>query len=93
MWQLDRAKENGLVTMKGQLIIQIGIFSCDIKKTFQRGGYRWRIDHASRVSRFYDIAAGDLIISGTPAGVGPINRGDVMEGEIEDIGTLKVTVV
>ncbi|NBT30237.1 MAG: FAA hydrolase family protein, partial [Gammaproteobacteria bacterium] len=47
----------------------------------------------SYLSRFYDIAAGDLIMSGTPAGVGAINRGDVMEGSIEGLGSLTVSVV
>jgi fumarylpyruvate hydrolase len=32
-------------------------------------------------------------MSGTPAGVGPIERGDVMVGEVEGIGSFTVTVV
>jgi fumarylpyruvate hydrolase len=45
------------------------------------------------LSRFYDIAAGDLIMSGTPAGVGAIQRGDVLVGSIDNLGSFKVTVV
>lgn len=44
------------------------------------------------LSRFYDIAAGDLIMSGTPAGVGAVNRGDVLEASISKLGTWRVTV-
>lgn len=54
----------------------------------------WKVpEMISYLSRFYDIAAGDLIMSGTPAGVGAIVRGDVMLGEVEGIGSFTVTVV
>jgi len=54
----------------------------------------WKVpEMVAYLSRFYDIAAGDLIMSGTPAGVGPIERGDVMVGEVEGIGSFTVTVV
>ena len=32
---------------------------------------------------------GDLIATGTPSGVGPMKKGDVVEIEIEGIGVLK----
>lgn len=54
----------------------------------------WKVpEMISYLSRFYDIAAGDLIMSGTPAGVGPVVRGDVMVGDIEGLGSFTVTVV
>jgi len=54
----------------------------------------WKVpEMISYLSRFYDIAAGDLIMSGTPAGVGPIQRGDVMVGSIERLGSLTVEVI
>ena len=37
--------------------------------------------------------AGDLIFTGTPAGVGPVERGDVLKGAVEGVGTLTVRVV
>ena len=53
----------------------------------------WKVpEMISYLSRFYDIAAGDLIMSGTPAGVGPIQRGDVMVGSIERLGSFTVKV-
>jgi fumarylpyruvate hydrolase len=45
------------------------------------------------LSEHFALAAGDLIMSGTPSGVGPVVKGDVMEGEIEGVGTLRVAVV
>lgn len=40
------------------------------------------------VSRNFTMAPGDIIITGTPSGVGPIKHGDQVEVEIEGIGTL-----
>ena len=54
----------------------------------------WKVpEMISYLSRFYDIAAGDLIMSGTPAGVGPVEKGDVLTGDIEGLGTLVTKVV
>ena len=54
----------------------------------------WKVpEQIAYLSRFYDIASGDLIMSGTPAGVGPIKKGDVMECRIKGLDPLNVTVV
>ena len=54
----------------------------------------WKVpEMISYLSRFYDIAAGDLIMSGTPAGVGPVAKGDVLTGDIEGLGRLVTQVV
>lgn len=47
----------------------------------------------SYLSRFMTLLPGDVIMTGTPAGVGPINPGDNLEVEISGIGILKNTVV
>lgn len=41
------------------------------------------------ISKHFTLEAGDLIITGTPEGVGPLSPGDVVEVEIEKIGVLK----
>jgi len=38
------------------------------------------------------LAPGDLIFTGTPDGVGPLRRGDVAEGEIAGVGTVRTTI-
>jgi fumarylpyruvate hydrolase len=54
----------------------------------------WKVpEMISYLSQYYDIAAGDVIMSGTPAGVGPIARGDVMVGTIDNLGELTVEVI
>ena len=45
------------------------------------------------ISKNITLVPGDIILTGTPAGVGPLSHGDVVEVEIEQIGTLTNTVV
>lgn len=46
----------------------------------------------SNLSHHYALKAGDLIFTGTPAGVGPVKPGDRLEGAIAGLGTLRVTI-
>ncbi|OPY30172.1 MAG: hypothetical protein A4E28_00418 [Methanocella sp. PtaU1.Bin125] len=41
------------------------------------------------ISGVMTLEQGDVIATGTPSGVGPMNKGDIIEIEIEKIGTLK----
>ncbi|MBN1864386.1 MAG: fumarylacetoacetate hydrolase family protein [Victivallales bacterium] len=47
----------------------------------------------SFISRNFTLEPGDLISTGTPSGVGPVKHGDIVEVEIENIGTLRNNVV
>ncbi len=54
------------------------------------------ISYLSDLSDLFDLfelAAGDIILSGAPAGVGPVERGDRLEGHIDGIGDLHCRVV
>jgi len=44
------------------------------------------------LSRMYHLAPGDLIYTGTPAGVGPIAPGDVLEGSVDGLAPLRLTI-
>ncbi|MFM1895992.1 MAG: hypothetical protein RLZZ385_1066 [Pseudomonadota bacterium] len=44
----------------------------------------------AELSTYYRLRAGDLIFTGTPAGVGRVVAGDVLEGVIEGVGHLRV---
>ncbi|TAN52996.1 MAG: FAA hydrolase family protein [Rhodospirillales bacterium] len=46
----------------------------------------------SHLSRLVRLEAGDLIFTGTPEGVGPLNRGDHVTARIEGVGSLDVTI-
>lgn len=45
------------------------------------------------VAQVMTLEPGDVIATGTPAGVGPLTRGDVVEVSVSGIGTLRNTVV
>jgi fumarylpyruvate hydrolase len=44
------------------------------------------------LSQYFILKPGDIIYTGTPAGVGAVVRGDVLHAEIEGVGTLDVLV-
>ena len=46
----------------------------------------------AHLSKFYRLEPGDLIYTGTPAGVGPVVEGDVIVGAIDGLGELTITV-
>ena len=43
----------------------------------------------SHISKVMTLLPGDVIITGTPAGIGPVKKGDVMQVKIEGIGVLE----
>jgi fumarylpyruvate hydrolase len=45
------------------------------------------------LSGYFTLKAGDLIMTGTPAGVGPVARGNVLHGHIEGIGEVRTRVI
>jgi len=54
----------------------------------------WSIEEQIvELSRFFRLEAGDVVMTGTPAGVGPVARGDVLVGGVEGVGEISVTVV
>ena len=53
----------------------------------------WKVaEIISELSRYFLLCPGDLIFTGTPSGVGPVQRGDELFGEIEGIGSLSLRV-
>jgi fumarylpyruvate hydrolase len=54
----------------------------------------WNIpEMIAYLSTLFTLAPGDLIFSGTPAGVAAVKRGDVLEGGVDGVGTIKFKVV
>jgi len=45
------------------------------------------------LSKLVELSAGDLIFTGTPEGVAAVQRGDLLEGTVEGVGTVRVHVV
>lgn len=46
----------------------------------------------SYISTYFTLEAGDVVLTGTPSGVGPVQVGDVIEGGITNMLTMKFTV-
>jgi len=54
----------------------------------------WKVQEMiAYLSDYFELAAGDVILSGTPEGVGPVAKGDIMAVSIEGLGTMSVPVV
>jgi fumarylpyruvate hydrolase len=53
----------------------------------------WKIPEViAYLSTLFTLAPGDLIYSGTPAGVGAVQRGDMLEGGVDGVGTIQLKV-
>lgn len=54
----------------------------------------WKVpEMIAYLSEYFELAPGDMILSGTPSGVGPVSRGDGMEVSIEGLQGFAVKVV
>lgn len=68
-------KVNGEVKQKGDLAEMI-----------------WNVpEMIAYLSRLITLRPGDLIYSGTPAGVGPVRAGDKLEGHVDGVGDLTIS--
>jgi fumarylpyruvate hydrolase len=65
-------------------------------ETRQRGALSdmiWSVPEIIAIlSEYYELQPGDLIFTGTPAGVGPVQRGDMLRGSVEGVGELLVAI-
>ena len=67
-------KINGETRQQGDLAMQI-----------------WNVqEQISYLSHLVTLEPGDLIMTGTPAGVGPVKKGDKLEGHAEGVGDLRI---
>ncbi len=65
----------------------------EIKQDGDIGQQVWKVPEIiSNLSSYVALAAGDVIMTGTPAGVGSLKGGEIIEGEIEGIGSLTFTM-
>ena len=54
----------------------------------------WNVPEiVAELSTYFELCPGDLIFTGTPAGVGPLQRGDNVVGGIDGLETLRNTIV
>ena len=101
-WDLGKDIEDGsvcseIVPMDG-VVIDKGVIALEVngepKQSSNVDKLIWNIrEIIADLSLFYHLQPGDLIYTGTPEGVGAVVRGDVLEGGIEGLGTLRLSVV
>ncbi len=69
------------------------IVNGDVRQDADLAEMIWPVpDIIAFLSRFYRIEAGDLVFTGTPAGVGPVIAGDKVRVEIAGLTPLEVTI-
>ena len=100
-WDLGKDFENAavvseVVPMPG-VLLERGVIKLvvngDVKQKSDLGMLIWSVrEIIADLSHFYRLAPGDLIFTGTPEGVGPVKPGDRLEGKIEGVGTIALTI-
>lgn len=54
----------------------------------------WKVpEMISYLSSLFELKPGDLILSGTPSGVGAVKKGDLLDGHVDGVGDLHTRVV
>jgi fumarylpyruvate hydrolase len=80
----------GVVLDQGELSVSVnGIVrqKSDLSKLI------WNVrELVADLSKFYRLQPGDLIFTGTPEGVGPVVAGDRIEGRVEGVGDIQLTI-
>jgi fumarylpyruvate hydrolase len=65
----------------------------ELKQEARLSDLIWKVDElVSHLSHFYHLAPGDLIMTGTPAGVGPVVAGDQITGGIDGLTPISLTI-
>ena len=76
---------------EGRIALQV---NGELRQEGDLGQMIWKVpEMISYLSDYFELASGDVILSGTPSGVAAVEKGDVMELEVEGVGTLTARVV
>jgi fumarylpyruvate hydrolase len=81
--------KSGLVT-SGRIWLKV---NGQTRQDSDLGKLIWNVNETiEHLSKYFELQPGDLIYTGTPEGVAAVVPGDVMEGSIDGVGSLKVRV-
>jgi fumarylpyruvate hydrolase len=102
-WEIGKAFDGsapiGPLTSAAELgLLEAGTITLDVngirRQTGDLNQMIWSIaEIIAHVSRYFALRAGDLIMTGTPAGVGPVAIGDRLVGAVAGLRPLAVDVV
>jgi fumarylpyruvate hydrolase len=100
-WDLGKDVEQSsvigeIVPMQGKIIDNAAIslaVNGDTKQSSNVDKLIWNVrEIIADLSLFYHLQAGDLIYTGTPEGVGAVVAGDVIEGLVEGLASVHLTI-
>ena len=101
-WDLSKGFDNSApiskIQKKEELLIEQGEISLrvngQIRQSSNLSNMAWKTNELiSWLSRYITLKPGDIIFTGTPAGVSKLNPNDKIEAEIENIGSLSFKLI
>jgi fumarylpyruvate hydrolase len=102
-WEIGKAFDHGapigpLVPVGERGLLTSGAISLSVNGVQRQAGNLsqliWPLaDMMSELSKAWTLEAGDLIFTGTPAGVGPVVRGDRVDAQFEGLPGLSIRVI
>jgi 2-keto-4-pentenoate hydratase/2-oxohepta-3-ene-1,7-dioic acid hydratase in catechol pathway len=101
-WEKAKAFDSSAVVSKS-FVDLAGRNIADLRFSLEKNGEQvqqghtadmiFSVDHIiSYVSQFFTLKTGDIIFTGTPAGVGPVRSGDVLKGILENETMFEVAI-
>jgi fumarylpyruvate hydrolase len=87
--RITKAKDFGAV---GPQRIHLSL-NGELKQDARLDDLVWKVDEIiAHLSKFYHLGPGDLIMTGTPAGVGPVQPGDRIAGGIDGLDSISLKI-
>jgi len=101
-WDLGKDVENSAVFAPLTRVAEVGDLARQrihlevngtVKQDALLSDMVWSVaEIVSHLSGYYHLRAGDVILTGTPAGVGPVTAGDVISGGIDGLAPISLTI-
>jgi fumarylpyruvate hydrolase len=101
-WDLGKDVEQSAVVSKINKVKEFGdvgpqrihlSLNGELKQDARLDDLVWKVDEIiSHLSKYYHLGPGDLIMTGTPAGVGPVVPGDILTGGIDGLDPVKLKI-
>ncbi len=93
----DSAVISEIVTASESGHIKSGDISLSVNKDLRQSGdindLIWNVPELiADLSKYYHLQPGDLLYTGTPAGVGPVEPGDIITGSIDKVGKIEFII-
>lgn len=89
MGMLHMASDIGHLT-HGRITLEV---NGEVKQDADIADLIWSVDEIiSHLSHLYTLRPGDLIMTGTPAGVGPVIAGDTLIGKIDGLSSVELSI-